>query len=329
MLHELEPGQLETASRLTRIKEALEISDISYKYKEARPATDEEILAAHSESLLNQMSKTSSMAKYVFAPDTSANMFTYDAAKTSAGGAIQMAEQLNSQSGFSMLRPPGHHATPESAMGFCFFNNVALAALALQKVNTKRVAIIDVDNHHGNGTQDIFRTNPNVLYTSLHADPQISYPGTGFADDVGFGEGMGKSVNFPLPFLTGDQDYLIAFDEVITPIVHEFNPDVILISLGVDGLKNDPYGQLSLSTNVFYEIGQRINDLNSRSTNNNVGVVLEGGYKYDEIGLATVEFFRGLLGYYKNDRIEPKLSTKLEYTLRNVKAIQRSHWIGI
>ncbi len=327
MLHELEPDQLETASRLTRIKEAFEISDISYKYHEARAATDAEILSGHSEALLNKMSKTSSMAKYVFAPDTSSNMFTFDAAKTSAGGAIQMAEQLNSQSGFSMLRPPGHHATPESAMGFCFFNNVALAALALQRNNNKRVAIIDVDNHHGNGTQDIFRTNPNVLYSSLHADPQISYPGTGFADEVGFGEGMGSSVNFPLPYLTGDQDYLIAFDEVITPIVSEFNPDVILISLGVDGLKNDPYGQLSLSTDAYYEIGQRIFDLNG--TNNNVGVVLEGGYKYDEMGLATVEFFRGLLGYYKDKRIEPKLSTKMEYTLRNVKAIQRSHWIGV
>lgn len=329
MLHELEPGQLETASRLIRIKEAFENSDLNHKYHEARPATDEEILSAHSESLLNMMSKTSSMAKYVFSPDTSSNMFTFDAAKTSAGGAIQMAEQLNSQSGFSMVRPPGHHATPESAMGFCFFNNVALAALALQRTNNKRVAIIDVDNHHGNGTQDIFRRNPNVLYASLHADPQISYPGTGFADEVGFGEGMGSSVNFPLPYLTEDQDYLIAFDEVITPIVSEFDPDVILISLGVDGLKDDPYGQLSLSTDVFYEIGQRIQDLNKRRTNNNVGVVLEGGYKYDEIGLATLEFFRGLLGYYKDKRIEPKLSTKLEYTLRNVKAIQRSHWIGI
>ncbi len=320
---------LESPERISLITNSIEESDLSYRYFEAKEASDEDILKIHSDSLMNIMRRSTGIVKVTFTPDTTTNMFTFAAAKTSAGGAIQVANNLDTANSFALLRPPGHHATSKSAQGFCFFNNVAIAAKNLIDNGIKRITIIDIDNHHGNGTSEIFECCPNILYISMHADPQISYPGTGFADEVGNCEGIGKTVNIPLPYKLRDSDYLIGFDEIVIPIVEQFDPEIILVSLGVDGINNDPYGSLGLSKNIFYDLGYRIRDLAKRLTNRYVGVFLEGGYKYEELGPAVVEFLRGIEQLDKQYHIKPQLSLKFEYSLREVKAIQRNYWFGI
>ncbi len=322
------PEHLESPERITIIEKALKEASFKSKFIEARRATDEEILTVHSQGYLDTMYRSTGIARIKMTEDTSTNMFTLDAALTSAGGGIQMVENSKHNHGFSLLRPPGHHATQNAAMGFCFFNNIAIAANAIRD-KYKKILILDIDQHFGNGTADIFKDDPDVLYMSLHADPQISYPGTGFASNVGIKEGLGKTVNISLPWKLKDSDYLVALDEIAIPISEQFNPDIILLSLGVDGLEDDPYGHLSLTTDVYYEIGRRIGDFNKRNTNNKVPTFFEGGYKYDLLGEATVKFFEGLLNPDGEERIKAELTPKFSYQLRKIKSIQRKHWIGI
>lgn len=328
MLHEMGPDHLEAPARIKIIEEALRGSSLKLNFIEANEAKDVDILMVHSEDLLNLMRRSTGIAKIQITNDTFTNMYTYSAALTSAGGAIQTAEGLDTNHGFSMLRPPGHHATREAAMGFCFFNNMAIAAKVAMKKYDK-ILILDMDNHFGNGTSNSFENDPNILYISLHADPEASYPGTGHAETVGTHEGLGKTVNLPLPWKLEDADYLVALDEVVIPIAEQFNPDAILVSLGLDGLEGDPYGALGLTTDAYYEMGRRIGALNQRVTNKKVGTILEGGYKYSEIGKATVSYFEGLLDPKGEERVQPKLSTKFTYALRKIKAIQRNHWFDL
>lgn len=321
---------LEAPVRVEIIEQALRDSKLSINFKEARPATVEEILSVHSPYLYDAVFDSSGQEQTVFTLDTIANAFTYDSAMTAAGGALEIAENIGSKKlQFGMLRPPGHHSTYDAAMGFCFFNNIALAAQKLLDKKYKRIAIIDIDHHHGNGTQELFYGQHEVLYTSLHADPHVAFPGTGFIEETGFGEGIGKTVNIPLPVKTSDADYLTGFDEVIFPIVNQYKPDAILVSLGLDGLNDDPYGVLGLSTTLFYEAGKRIAQLAQKHCKNKIGVILEGGYKYDEIGIATEKFFQGLENPNGESYIIPDLTYRFEQVLRTVKATQRSHWFDI
>ncbi|MCY3412970.1 MAG: histone deacetylase [Candidatus Heimdallarchaeota archaeon] len=318
---------LESPKRVEVIQEALQNSKLNVSFIEANRANEKDILEIHTEDLYNTLVKSSLMNSVRFTVDTYTNIYTYEAAMTAVGGTIQAVKELKSHHTFALLRPPGHHATDNSAMGFCFLNNIAVATNVIRK-DYKKILILDVDNHFGNGTAEIFKNDPNVLYISLHSDPDISYPGTGYAEEVGSMDGIGKIVNIPLPWQLGDADYLVAFDEIVIPIIEQFIPEVILVSLGLDGLKDDPYGNLSLSTDGYYEIGRRIGEINKKITNRHVATILEGGYKYDEMGQAVVEYFTGLL-HGGEERIKPALSPKFSYALRMIKAIQRNHWIGL
>jgi acetoin utilization deacetylase AcuC-like enzyme len=328
--HEMGEHHLEAPIRTQIIEEALKNAQFKTKFVQSKVAEENEILEIHSQALLETLKNSINHPQVFLTGDTITNPFTFDAAMTSAGGSLQVSEHIKDRSlQFAMLRPPGHHATLGVAMGFCFFNNIALAANALLKDNFNRVVILDVDNHHGNGTQGIFERHPEVLYLSLHADPRVAYPGTGYSDEIGIGEGIGTTVNVPLPYKTKDSDYLVAFDEVVTPIIEQYKPDAILVSLGIDGLEGDPYGALGLSTHLFSEIGARIGSLGERLCKKRIGVVLEGGYKYEEIGEATNLFFEGLLNPKTETTQSPDLSNKFENTLRNIKAIQRNYWFGL
>lgn len=320
---------LEAPIRIELIEEHLRNSKLNPKFINAKQATQEEINEIHSPELHRAVKLSAQSDNTVFTLDTLANEFTYEAALTAAGGAIQVAEKIKDRSiQFGMLRPPGHHSTFDTAMGFCFFNNIAITTNTLLKQNYKRVAIIDVDHHHGNGTQDLFYMN-QVLYTSMHADPTVSFPGTGFANEVGHGNGIGKTVNIPLPIKTNDENWLAGFDEVIAPIVTQYKPDAILVSLGLDALDNDPYGVLGLTPDGFFEIGKRIGKLGNQLCKKRVGVMLEGGYKYEELGIATEKFFSGLIDFKQESIIKPNLNYRFEQVLREVKAIQRNHWFDI
>jgi len=206
---------------------------------------------------------------------------SYAVARLAAGGAIRAVDMVMEgklRNAFVISRPPGHHASRASASGFCIFNNVALAAKRLiDKFSLSRILILDVDVHHGNGTQEIFYDTDEVLYISLHEDPS-EFPKSGFIDEVGKGKGKGYTVNIPLPFGASDPAYWKAFKSVVVPIALCYKPEFILVSAGFDGYFKDPIGELLLSASLYLKVFQVLIDLAHRLSGNRLVAVLEGGY---------------------------------------------------
>ncbi|HEU65248.1 MAG TPA: histone deacetylase, partial [Chloroflexi bacterium] len=201
-----------------------------------RPASLEELETVHTPEYISYVKSKAEKGGGWLDPDTVMSPKSYEAALYAAGGLLVAVEAVMKgelDNAFALVRPPGHHAVPDRAMGFCIFNNVAIAAkLALSKFNLERVLIVDFDVHHGNGTQDAFYADPKVLYFSTHQYP--FYPGTGWLDETGTGEGKGATVNFPMAAGWGDEEYLRAFNEVLIPVARRFQPQLILISAGFD-----------------------------------------------------------------------------------------------
>ncbi len=204
---------------------------------------------------------------------------SYRAATHAAGGAVAMTRALlagEARAGFSALRPPGHHAEPELAMGFCLFDSIAVAAaLAVADLGAARVLILDWDVHHGNGTEAIFRDRDDVLLISIHQE--MIWPGTGLAEDVGTGAGEGFTINVPVPELSGRDVFLSLIDRLVAPVAGEFAPDLILISAGFDAHLEDPLATLALSAADFGQMAVEVRELGAR-LGAPVGAVLEGGY---------------------------------------------------
>ena len=263
----------------------------------ARPVTDEEILRAHSRPYLDALRDRLGQAAAngtsgYLDPDTYYSPASLVAAELAAGAAVDLAlrvlESGDKDNGLSLCRPPGHHATRDTSMGFCLLNNVAIAAAAA-KARGARVAIVDFDVHHGNGTEDIFSEDPDVLYISTHQYPL--YPGTGPAGFTGRGRGKGATVNIPLPARSGDQVYLRAFAEIITPVLARFAPDLLLCSAGFDGHARDPLAEMALSSASFGAMARSLLAAQPR-----FAAVLEGGYSLGALGESVVSFTRALLG---------------------------------
>jgi acetoin utilization deacetylase AcuC-like enzyme len=256
-------------------------------------------------------------------------------AATLAVGALIDAVNLvldgKAKNAFALVRPPGHHAGPYYALGFCLFNNVAVAAsYLLRRRNLERVLILDIDAHHGNGTQEIFYNSNKVLYISLHEDPK-GFPGTGFVDEIGEGEGIGYTVNVPFPFRTGDAVYERAFDEVVVPISRQFRPQFILVSAGFDGHYADPVGALSLSMKGYEEIFDKIVNLACQLCDGKLVAALEGGYSLNFLGkMATAAIAKMANASYrvvdKGPPANPKVEKKAEQVLSSVKKVQSSFW---
>lgn len=219
--------------------------------------------------------------------DTIASRESYEVALYAVGGALKavnLVMKRRFENAFALVRPPGHHAEKFRAFGFCIFNNVAIAARhLLRKYGLERIAILDIDAHHGNGTQEIFYGTDKVLYISLHQDPRI-FPGTGFIDEIGEGKGLGYNVNIPLPFQTSDCVYLKAIKEIATPIIQQYKPQFLLVSAGLDGHYADPVASLSLSMFAYQKIYKTIVDLASKVCRGRLVSVLEGGYSLKFVG---------------------------------------------
>jgi acetoin utilization deacetylase AcuC-like enzyme len=251
-----------------------------------RSATENEILSIHDEELF-RLVKMTEKGPIAFTGDTFSNEHTYEAAMHSAGAAIEaLSRSTVDHHFFSIARPPGHHATRERAMGFCYFNSIAIGVnhLLQSDPEVKRVAIIDHDNHFGNGTYEIFEENPDVLYISLHADPRWCFPGWGSITDIGHGDGEGYNVCIPMPPRAADIDYKIAFEQLILPIISQFRPDRIACSVGFDAYRKDPIGMLGLSKDGFRFLGLVIVEELGKSNSIPVSHILEGGYNVRALG---------------------------------------------
>jgi acetoin utilization deacetylase AcuC-like enzyme len=266
--------------------------------------------------------------------DTVVSPESFDVARLAVGGTLKAVELIMADdfmNAFAFVRPPGHHAGPYYAMGFCVFNNVAVAASHLiENLNLNRVLVLDVDTHHGNGTQEIFFRNEKVLYISLHEDP-VEFPLTGFVDEVGEEEGLGYTVNIPLPFGTNDNIYLRAINEVAVPIINQYKPQFILVSTGFDSYHKDPVGELSLSAHGYIKIFDVVLGLASKFCQNKLVAVLEGGYNLRVLGKIAAAVTARMAGISYSIKDKRRGTTSAvrkqgEKTIEEVKKIQSSFW---
>jgi acetoin utilization deacetylase AcuC-like enzyme len=223
---------------------------------------------------------------------------SYEAAIKAAGAPLTAIDAIMKgevDNAYCLVRPPGHHALPNQAMGFCLFNNIAVAArYAIGHHGLERVMIVDYDVHHGNGVQDIFYSDPRVLYFSIHQAP--FYPGTGLSDERGEGAGLGTTINVPLPAGTGFETYEPVFRQVLSPAADRFNPQLILVSAGFDAHWNDPLGGMNISTAGFARLTEILIDLAKMLCDGRIILVQEGGYSLDAMGACVATCINFLLG---------------------------------
>lgn len=223
---------------------------------------------------------------------------SYDVALLAAGGALELGDRVMSgtlRNAFGLVRPPGHHAEHETALGFCLFNNIAILARYLQKRHgLQKILILDWDVHHGNGTQHTFEQDPSVLYVSLHQYPY--YPGTGAASETGSGRGKGATINCPMSAGAGDSDYKQAFSERILPDVDRFKPEIVLISAGFDAHRDDPLAQVNLTTECYGWMTERMMEVADRHADGKLIALLEGGYDLGALARSIGAHLRVLTG---------------------------------
>lgn len=246
---------------------------------EAPEATRDLPLLVHSEDEVRRVASLAAQGGGWFDPDTYCSAKSYVVALHAASCAARAADavmQGETRSSFAVIRPPGHHATPNLPMGFCLFNNAAIAVRIAQQAGAARVAIVDIDVHHGNGSQDIFYADPSVLYTSLHQYPW--YPGTGHASDRGDPGASGTTVNVPVPPGTDGTRWLELFDEIVIPEVTAFGPDLVIVSAGFDAHRDDPLAELRLEDETYAAIADRVRTLAEAQCEGRSLWLLEGGY---------------------------------------------------
>jgi acetoin utilization deacetylase AcuC-like enzyme len=248
-----------------------------------REATREQLARVHAADYLRLIESTMGRA-VALDPDTYTSPESYEVALLAAGAAIEATERALAASDLSVLalvRPPGHHAERDSAMGFCLLNNVAVAAAHARALGAGRVAIVDYDVHHGNGTQHIFEQDPDVLYVSTHQYPY--YPGTGAAWEVGVGAGEGATVNLPLEAGAVDEDYELVFAEVVSPVLRQFRPDLLLVSAGFDAHERDPLAGMRLTTAAFAAMTMELRAVADECCAGRMALVVEGGYDLEAL----------------------------------------------
>ncbi len=274
-------GHPERPERVTAIVDALREIGWWHEYPKIGPAalSQEVFLQIHTPGYIDFLEKTCAFGHQIDT-DTYATHASWDLAIKSAGGAIAVSKAIwqgKARKGFALSRPPGHHATANQGMGFCLLNNIALAAECLiQENGAKRIAIIDLDQHHGNGTQDIFWKREDVFFFSTHQYPH--YPGTGSAQEIGVGAGKNKTANFPFPAGSGDLAFQTIMDESIIPLLDRYMPEMILVSYGFDTHWRDPLGNLLLTAQGYYNLIASLNTWAEKHCDGKIAMILEGGY---------------------------------------------------
>jgi acetoin utilization deacetylase AcuC-like enzyme len=291
--HPERPERLEAAQ--AAIERCRTAAGLSFRAVEPRRASDEELTRVHDPRFVAWLRSVGGEEGYLDA-DTYVAPESVEVAELAAGGTVAMVDALIDgpiKRGVALVRPPGHHARPAHAMGFCLLNNVAIAAAHARARGVDRVAVIDWDVHHGNGTQETFYADPHVLYVSTHQFP--FYPGTGAVLETGEKEGKGFTVNVPMTAGGGDAIYRGAFERVILPVLEEYEPELLLVSAGFDASARDPLAEMTLGADAFGWMARELRRVADASAHGRIALVLEGGYDLVALETGLVAATRGMV----------------------------------
>ena len=301
LAHDTGPGHPECAARLTAVLDRLRSDGLSAELDEhvASLAPLAALERVHPGAYVEHVRETiESGSRYVDSSDANVSAASYDAARAASGGLLDATERVLAgtwSSAFVATRPPGHHAEESFAMGFCLFNSVVVAVRAAQAAGLERVAIIDWDVHHGNGTQHLTEHDPSLFYASLHQSPH--YPGTGAASERGLGDGEGSVLNCPQAPGSGDREWLGDFEGRVLPAVEEFAPDLILISAGFDAHQLDPLSETQVGTDAFRRMTEGVLEVADRTCGGKLVAVLEGGYSLEGLSASASAHVAALLAH--------------------------------
>jgi acetoin utilization deacetylase AcuC-like enzyme len=327
--HDMGPYHVESPQRIEAINRMIanELGS-SFALIEPRPALEEEIGWIHDPSYIAFIKQTAGKPAKMIDPDTSTSPMTFDTALLAAGGGIEAVDAVMRRevdNAFALVRPPGHHAEPGRAKGFCFFNNAAIAAERLLRHHgCRRILVVDWDVHHGNGTQSAFYARNDVLFFSIHQTPL--FPGSGSAQETGTGPGEGFTINVPLRTGKGDEDYLHIFRKILAPPAGAFRPDFILVSAGFDIAAADPLAGMNVSRRGFGWLTAELMRLAEVSAQNRMVFFLEGGYDLAALTEGVKEVLMTLSGHPAPEHPEPTPSEALEGELAAVLAAAGRNW---
>ena len=302
----------ENAARIPAILSALQVdtslnAELSHQPEPPLPY-DEQLTTVHTRAYIAGLHAAMKTApSYIDYAPTYITPQSFDCAARAAAASMAAAQSaIQTQSPtMALVRPPGHHAPPSRAMGFCLFNNIALAARTAQSLGAERVLIYDFDVHHGNGTQDAFYSDPSVLFISSHQYAPGFYPGTGSIDEMGEGQGEGYTINIPLPPKVGDAGFRRILDEIVTPAARRFKPDILLVSAGYDAHWRDPLASLQLSCAGFHMISSMLTGLARELCGGRLAFILEGGYDLPALAHGVRNTLRGALALPADDPLGP------------------------
>jgi acetoin utilization deacetylase AcuC-like enzyme len=334
--HVMDPGHPESPERLKVIYKMLQEPEMKNLFEtvKPRPATREELEMVHAPSYIDLIASTAGKAYYRLDMDTSTCAKSYEASLYAAGGFLELIKTIMEgklDNGFALVRPPGHHAERDRAMGFCLFNNVAIGAqYAMKNYSLKRILIVDWDVHHGNGTQNSFYEDPRVLYFSTHRYG-FFYPGTGGAREVGKGKGEGFTVNVPLSTGGNDSDYGNIFETFLKPIALEYQPELVLVSAGFDTHYDDPLGGMEVTENGFARMTQILMEIAEATAQGRLAITLEGGYDVNGQSRsikAVLKELAQLSTLDKNHCLEKEKNdySRVERFIHQLKEIQKPYW---
>jgi acetoin utilization deacetylase AcuC-like enzyme len=316
----------ENKERLTAILNRIKQENLSIEYISPQPANLKQVAAIHDDRYIEQVKAICERGGGYLDADTVLSAKSYDAALMAAGGTCTGVDAVldGFDNVFTLVRPPGHHAMPNRGMGFCVFNNVAIAAKHAQTKGLEKVLIVDWDVHHGNGTNAIFYTDKTVTFFSTHQFPH--YPGTGRVTEVGSDGAEGSKINVPLPAGTGDEGYVQVYKEILKPIAMELKPDIVLISAGQDPHRDDPLGGMNLTTRGFGAIAGIVREIADKNCDGRLVATLEGGYNLEaqaEAIAAELKAFQGnipsIVGTVGTD---PRIAQRIN----EVKKIHSAYW---
>ncbi len=291
----------------------------------SRPASDDELSRVHASSYVQRLHRSLREGTGLLDADTYFGPGSEEAALHAVGGAIELAAALvrgDARAGVALLRPPGHHATPAASMGFCMLNNIALAAAAAIAQGLTRIAIVDWDVHHGNGTQDAFYDDPRVLFTSLHQWPL--YPGTGHPEEIGGPNARGRTINVALPAGSGPPAYGEAFRRLVCPVLDELAPELVLVSAGFDAHRRDPLAGMNLDDATFGAMASALLGIAGKH-GGRVGFVLEGGYDLQALENGVCEVARAIEGKVTELPVEPARAGEIRAIDRTIDLV-RPYW---